>query len=249
MGSAGGWGFGAPDIEALSSGGFVVSWRSGSTADDSASFRIYDASGSPVTNAISFGGSDPAGDRATKIQELDNGELVTVYQSGDDLFFQRWDSTGTAIGGATAVNATTADTQSQFNIEALSDGSFFIVWRSAGQDGDGDGIYGRHFDAEGNALTGEILINSTTTGNQSDPNIALQADGNLVITWTSDHGTDSDIYSTVLNVSNYQVIENATNGAVVGQVLVNDDDTNLTYTLVDDAGGRFAINSSTCADR
>ena len=195
-GSVGGWRFGAPDIEALSNGGFVVSWRSDSTESDSAVFRIYDSSGNPATDAISFGGNNPADERAVKIQELDNGELVTVYQSGDDLFFQRWSSTGTAIGSATDVNTTTIDSQSQFSVEALPDGGFFVTWRSSGgQDGDGQGIVGRRFDAAGTAVTDEIIINSTTDGDQFDPQLVLLSDGRLEAMWTSANAGDSEIFS------------------------------------------------------
>ncbi len=251
-GSAGGWAYGSPDIEPLDNGGFVVSWRSNSTANDSASFRIYDASGSPTTNAISFGGSNPTNERATKIQELDNGELVTVYQSGDDLFFQRWSSTGTAIGSATAVNTTTADTQSQFNIETLPDGGFFVIWKSSGgQDGDGQGIVGRRFDASGTAVTDEIIINSTTAGEQFDPQLARLSNGALEALWTSDHTGDNEIFGSTIalgaGAGPNQVQENAMNGLLVGKAAVSDfdDPDTHTYTLVNDAGGRFAIDANT----
>ncbi len=161
-GSAGSWGYGGPDIEALDNGGFAVVWRSNATTNDSASLRIYDASGNPVNSAISFGGSNPDNFRELKVEELPNGELVTVYQSGDDVFFQRWSSTGTTIGSPVQANTTTADTQSQFSIESLPDGGFFIIWKSSGgQDGDGQGIVGRRFNASGTAVTDEVVINTT----------------------------------------------------------------------------------------
>ena len=205
-GSAGSWGYGAPDIEALSDGGFVVSWRSNSTENDSASFRIYDASGNPATDAISFGGPPPADEGVVKIQELDNGELVTVYQSGDDLFFQRWDSSGTAIGSATAVNTTTTDGLHQFNIEALPDGGFFVVWRSDGQDGDGQGIVGRRFDVSGTAVTDEVIINSITDGDQFDPQVALLSDGTLEVLWTSNHTGNNEIFGSSVTIQPHREV-------------------------------------------
>ena len=223
-GSAGSWGYGAPDIEALSDGGFVVSWRSNSTENDSASFRIYDASGNPATDAISFGGPPPADDGVVKIQELDNGELVTVYQSGDDLFFQRWDSTGTAIGSATAVNTTTTDDLHQFNIEALPDGGFFVVWRSDGQDGDGQGIVGRRFDASGTAVTDEVVINSTTDGDQFDPQVTLLDDGTLEVLWTSNHTGNDEIFGSTVTIQPHR--------EVYGSDDVNDT---LDGTMVDES--------------
>ena len=178
---------------------------------------------------------------------LDSGELLTAYQSGDDLYFQRWTSTGTASGSPVRINTTTDGTQADVTIEPLADGSFFAIWRSDGQDGDGQGLYGRHFDASGNALSDEIPITTTTSGNQFDPEVTQLASGELLITWTSDYGTDSDVYSTTLDLSGNSVSEGAANGTVVGQAVATDIDTSdtLTYSLVNDGGGRFAIDGNT----
>ena len=129
----------------------------------------------------------------------------------------------------------------------MADGSFFAIWRSDGQDGDGQGLYGRHFDASGNALSDEIPITTTTSGNQFDPEVTQLASGELLITWTSDYGTDSDVYSTTLDLSGNSVSEGAANGTVVGQAVATDIDTSdtLTYSLVNDGGGRFAIDGNT----
>ncbi|WP_345193225.1 Ig-like domain-containing protein [Kistimonas scapharcae] len=247
VGSVDGWGNGAQDIVALDNGGFAVTWRGTGTGSDSASFRIYDASGNSVAGPVSYGGAAPADDKTVDIEVLDSGELLTAYQSGDDLYVQRWTSTGTASGSPVRINTTTDGTQADVTIEPLADGSFFVIWRSDGQDGDGQGIYGRHFDATGNALTDEIQINTTTTGNQSDPEVTQLAGGELLITWTSDHGTDNDVYSTTLDLSGNRVSEGASNGTVVGKAVATDIDTGdtLTYSLVDDAGGRFAIDGNT----
>ncbi len=47
--------------------------------------------------------------------------------------------------------------------------------------------------------------------------------------------------------ASFTIAENSSNGSVVGQAIGSDSDVSdaMTFTLVDDAGGRFAINSTT----
>ena len=99
--------------------------------------------------------------------------------------------------------------------------------------------------AAGVPLTDALLINDTTTGNQSAPSVVELADGTVKILWSSDHSGDTDIYSKTLALGQ-QIGENAQPGSVVGQVQGSDaDGDTLTYSLTDDAGGRFAIDAST----
>ena len=131
VGSVDGWGNGAQDIVALDNGGFAVTWRGTGTGSDSASFRIYDASGNSVAGPVSYGDAAPANDKNVDIEVLDSCELVTAYQSGDDLYVQRWSSTGTESGTPVRINIQPLTvTQADVTIEPLADGSFFVIWRS-----------------------------------------------------------------------------------------------------------------------
>src|SRR5262249_23029982 len=64
-------------------------------------------------------------------------------------------------------------------------GNFVIAWASNNQDGSGWGIYAQRFDAAGNALGDEELVNTTTVGDQKFASVASDADGNYLITWSS----------------------------------------------------------------
>ena len=46
-----------------------------------------------------------------------------------------------------------------------------------GHDGSGDGIFGQRFDASGNRLGNEFLVNSYTTGDQSVPSVSMSPGG------------------------------------------------------------------------
>ena len=76
-------------------------------------------------------------------------------------------------------------------LDVADDGSYVLVWTSAGQDGSGNGVYARRFAADGTPLTGDILVPSTTLGNQTHAGVASDAAGNFVVTW-SDDGNGGD---------------------------------------------------------
>ncbi|MCA9093375.1 MAG: hypothetical protein KDA68_07805 [Planctomycetaceae bacterium] len=73
------------------------------------------------------------------------------------------------------------------------DGDFVIVWTSYDQDGSGSGIYAQRYNGNGIPQGSEFRVNSTTMGRQDNPAIAMDADGDFVITWDS-YGQDGDLY-------------------------------------------------------
>src|SRR5262249_56751936 len=89
------------------------------------------------------------------------------------------------------VNTTAAGDQTAPAVAADALGNFVIVWQSAGQDGDGWGVYGQRFAADGTPLGGEFQVNTTAAGDQRDPDVAVDAAGNFVVTWSS-WGQDGD---------------------------------------------------------
>jgi hypothetical protein len=66
-----------------------------------------------------------------------------------------------------------------------ADGNFVVVWSSNGQDGDNWGIYGQRYNAAGVAQGSEFRVNTTTAKEQEDAAVAVDANGNFVITWSS----------------------------------------------------------------
>ena len=73
----------------------------------------------------------------------------------------------------------------------LADGSYVVVWESNGQDGSGAGIFGRHFSAAGEAISGEFQIAEAEAGNQTRAQIAALEDGGFAVVWQSG-GTNPD---------------------------------------------------------
>src|SRR2546430_7263787 len=116
------------------------------------------------------------------------------------IYAQRYNSTGAAQGGKFRANTTTANAQSFPALAMDAAGNFAVAWMSSAQDGSNNGVYARRYNSSGTAIGGEFLVNTFTTNNQQYPGAAMDAYGNLVITWSStaqDAGAADGVYAQV----------------------------------------------------
>jgi len=77
-------------------------------------------------------------------------------------------------------------------VTALSNGDFVVTWESYDgvDDTSGSGIKARIFDAGGNEVVSEFLVNEETNSNQFAPSVAALPNGGFVVTWYSYDGVD-----------------------------------------------------------
>ncbi len=96
---------------------------------------------------------------------------------------------GSPLGENVRVNAYRKGIQERAAVAARPDGGFLIAWQTGGnQDGDGTGIFARHFAADGRRLGAEFRMNLGRQGNQSGVSLALTANGKGIAAWA---GPDS----------------------------------------------------------
>ena len=81
------------------------------------------------------------------------------------------------------VNTRTSSDQADPDIAICEDGSFVVVWRSYNQDGNSNGIFAQLFDPNCLSIGDEFQVNTTITGNQTAPAVAMDAAGNFIVTW------------------------------------------------------------------
>jgi len=67
-----------------------------------------------------------------------------------------------------------------------------VVWQSALQDGGGTGIYCRRYGPTGVPLGNEFLVNTTVTGDQVLPAVAIDNGGNFIVVWCGTGSGDGD---------------------------------------------------------
>lgn len=135
------------------------------------------------------------------------GGFVVVWNSGeqdgsdDGVYAQRFDGSGNRLGSEFRVNSYTTGAQNGAAVAADGAGNFIVVWRSAGQDGSGGGVFAQRYDADGNAWGGEFQVNQFTTGDQDAPAVAAGPDGRFVVTWQSagQDGSGLGVFASILS--------------------------------------------------
>ena len=93
------------------------------------------------------------------------------------------------------VNTHTTWDQKDAVVAMDEQGAFVVVWNSYRQDDDSGGIFGQRFSATGEPLGSEFQINTTTSGNQASPTVAMDAAGNFIVVWQGPGLNDEDIFA------------------------------------------------------
>ncbi|MBA5776302.1 cadherin domain-containing protein, partial [Stappia sp. F7233] len=140
------------------------------------------------------------------------------------------DENTTAVGTVAATDADTNDTVS-YSISGGADGALFTI---DGATGELSFIASPDFDAPGDAGADNVYEVEVT---------ASDGNGGTSVQTISVTVGDVNEAPTDITLSNASVEENSTNGTVVGTLGAADPDAgeSFTYTLLDNAGGRFAI--------
>ena len=189
-----------PAIGALSDGGFVITWGSGSQDGDSWGIyaQRYDANGVAQGAEFQVNTYTTGQQLNPSVSGLTGGGFVITWDdaSGQDgdifgIYAQRYDANGVAQGAEFQVNTYTTSSQSAPAVGALSEGGFIITWQSVGQDGSSNGIYAQRYDTNGVAQGAELQVNTYTINSQQSPAIGALTEGGFVITWES-VGQDGD---------------------------------------------------------
>ena len=113
-----------------------------------------------------------------------DGNLVTVYRTGNDLRLREHDASGTQIRSSTIVDGT-ADANADPVVATLTNGN--IAYASVA----GGDVFHNVYTPSGGGYTATIALPnfySTATGsdNQNDPQIVALPDGGFVIVWDND---------------------------------------------------------------
>lgn len=145
-----------------------------------------------AVNGDGMAASDSTGAPLPGMTALADGGFVVAWDSyvnnpfgfaSSDIFFQRYDTAGQPAGGINQVNTDHAITgRFDAQVTALDGGGFIVAWQAG--DFDGNGIYGRRFDARGEAVDArEFAINELRQGDQAGPALSALANGGFAAAW------------------------------------------------------------------
>jgi hypothetical protein len=182
-----------PAVAMDANGNFVIAWMS--YWEDGSYFGVYaqryDSAGNPLGSEFRVNTNTTGHQQFPAVAMDADGNFVIAWdsnlQDGDSfgVYAQRYDSAGNPVGSEFQVNTYTTSYQSFPSVAMDADGNFVITWESNLQDGDGFGVYAQRYDSAGNPVGAEFRVNTYTTSYQSFPSVAMDADGNFVITWES----------------------------------------------------------------
>ena len=199
-----------PDNTALADGTYVVVWTDfsasgGDTASNAVRGQIFNANGTKsgaefLVNTTSIG---PQNDAA--VTTLENGRFVVSWTdqsltggdpSGAGVRAQIFNADGTKSGAEFLVNNETQFDQGPPKITGLKNGNFVVTWTDSNPALDDPSFLAvrmQVYSPTGVAVGGEVLVNTTTIGQQYFPDITALDNGRFVVTWidTSVSGTDT----------------------------------------------------------
>jgi Ca2+-binding RTX toxin-like protein len=228
-------------VAALSDGGFVVTFTDFSySADDPGSSavrgQVFNADGGKRGGEFLVSTTTASHQLYSLVAALGEGRFVITW---DDRSQSGGDNSGTAIrgqifnadggkrGGEFVVNSTTSGDQTQSIVTALGADRFVVTWDDFSQTGgdiSGSAVRGQIFTIDGGKSGGEFLVNTTTSGGQSDGVVTSLGEGRFVVTWTDESQSGGDNSGT----------------AIRGQVFNADGSRR---------GGEFLVNSTTFGDQ
>ena len=239
-------------------GDFVVTWES--DGQDSSFYGIYaqryNAAGIAQGSEFRVNTFTTSIQRLAKVAMDADGDFVVTWASFDQdgssygIYAQRYSAAGVAQGSEFRVNSFTTGSQSFSTVAMDADGDFVVTWQSSGQDGSGSGVYAQRYNAAGVAQGSEFRVNSFTADDQSNSTVAMDANGDFIITWTSDNqdGSNSGVYAQRFNAagvaqgSEFRVNTFTTNGQHSSTVAMDaDGDFVVTWTSSGQDGSLFGV--------
>ena len=201
---------GFPAIAMDSGGKFVVVWEGEDQDGDSYGIfgQRYDSQGSPLGSEFQVNTYTTNDQRYPAVAMDADGDFIVVWQSyyqdggGYGIFAQRYNSSGVAQGLEFQVNTYTSDSQRNPAVAMDSDGDFVIVWESYTPVTSYD-IFARIYNSQGVAQDAEFRVNTFATNNQTYPSVAMDADGDFVVAWTSYYqvGNNYNIFARIYDSS------------------------------------------------
>ncbi|CAO3430063.1 hypothetical protein [Azospirillum doebereinerae] len=179
-------------LAARGDGGFVASYHSQSTSSGFDVYtRLYDGNlnndkPSQLTNTYKTNDQNYP---SVAVME-DKSSVVVWISAGQDgsqegIYGQRFDAAGNKVGAEFRVNTNAYGQQYMPSVTALEGGGFVVGWHSNGSNTSSYDVCAQRFDANGQAVGSEFIVNSVTAKVQSYVSLDALQGGGFVAVWES----------------------------------------------------------------
>jgi len=181
-------------------------------------------------------------------------QIIAVWASrkqelgSSGIYAQRVDAFGRDIGTELHINQCAPGVQTDPDIAINRAGHAWIVWESWESDGDRRAIIARRHILSGESFqpeTDEIIVNTTSMGDQYDPSVSIDEEGRALITWTqiTDIGSSGDSTSVVC-----ARLFNSDGRSLTGELAISDTGTARISGSTALKDGRFAVTWASSDD-
>jgi hypothetical protein len=186
-----------PSVAMDNDGDFVITWISHS--QDGNLYGIYaqryNSAGTAQGSEFKVNSYTTGHQWLPSVAMDRSGNFVITWQSnlqdGSDygVYAQMFNSSGIAQGTEFRVNTYTTNPQKEPSIAMDDVGNFVVVWNGVGLNDTTLEVYAKRYNSSGTAQGVEFKVNSYTTGVQNASAVAMDDDGNFVISWSGPETT------------------------------------------------------------
>jgi Ca2+-binding RTX toxin-like protein len=222
-------------IAALDNGDYVVAWNgvvAGDASNSGVGVQIMTADGILSGGEILANSATSLNQENPAITALEGGRFVVTWDDASAIGAdtssyairgQVFAQDGTRLGAEFQINSIAANPQVKPRVTSLNDGTFVVVWEddsTSPDDPSGAAIRAQVFDANGQKLGDEFLVNTITADNQRDPSVAALADGRFVIAWTDYSASPYDTSGAAIRA---QIFDARASAVSLEGSMLNDD--------------------------
>jgi hypothetical protein len=189
-----------PSVAMDSDGDFVVCWEGSQPGISGGNIyaKRFDNNGNEQGNEFQVNTIFTGEQTEPAVAMNSSGDFIVTWtgevENGSpyDIYAQRFNNSGTFLGAEFNVNTVTYGNQNSPAISMNDDGDFVIAWDS--NDESGYGVFVQRYNQAGNAIGSEFLVNTYTTNGQEISSVAMDNDGDFVITWFSNQEGNFGFY-------------------------------------------------------
>ncbi|HEX4872180.1 MAG TPA: Calx-beta domain-containing protein, partial [Nevskiaceae bacterium] len=178
-----------PDVAADAQGGALIAWQSFLQDGDNNGVyaRRFAADGQPLSGEIALAQLTADSQQQASVAMRPDGRALVAWTSfavpGGAIQLRELDASGTPLGDEFSIDPATVGGQTGGVVAIGANGQAWVAWQSFSVDNSGTGIAARTR-APAGGFDGPVLaLNASGAGNQTAPQIAVDADGRLAAVW------------------------------------------------------------------
>lgn len=182
-----------PAVGADSNGNFAAAWDSFAAPGDASgygvSYRPFASNGTPAANEALANVFTNAFQHAPDISVGPAGNFAVVWQDDGQvneaqIYLRLFAANGSPATGAILVSDDGGAFRSLPAVARDAAGNLVVVWQNE-ESGESRNVYYRLYDSDGDPLGAGDLATSTVATDQKSPDVAMQPNGEFIITWQS----------------------------------------------------------------